>query len=144
MRTAQDIFPTVPINRHLGSTLERCDTGGAVVAMEPRAEYLQEGGAVQGGIVSALADAAAAYALIPTLGPRETMTGVEFKVNFLRGASLEGGTLRATSRLVRRGRKVAVIEVSVAQSGAEVALALFTFLFLPRPANAGYLDPPSA
>src|SRR5262249_39421262 len=131
-------------NRYLGSTLERCDADGAVVAMAPRAEYLQEGGVLQGGIVSALADTAAAYAVIATLEPHETLTGVEFKVNFLRGASVEAGVLRATAHPVRRGRKVAVVEVRVEQSGQEVALALFTFLYLPRPANAGYLDPPTS
>jgi len=141
MRTPHEIFASVPINRYLDSTLERCDAEGAVVSLAPRPEYLQEGNVVQGGIVSALADTAAAYSLITTLPATSTMTGVEFKVNFLRAATLAGGVLRATGRVVRRGRSLAVCEVSVVQAEAEVALALFTFLYLPRAVRPGLLDP---
>ncbi len=144
MPTPQEIFASVPFNRHLAWTLARCEDGGAVVEMAPRPEYLQEGNVVHGGLLSALADTAAAYTLMTTLTPERTMTGVEFKMNFLRPATLDGGVLRATGRVVRRGRSLAVCEVSVAQGAAEVALGLFTFLYLPRPTPANPSDVASA
>jgi uncharacterized protein (TIGR00369 family) len=140
VRTPQEIFASVPFNRHLDWTLARCDDDGAVVEMAPRPEHLQEGNVVHGGLLSALADTTAAYALMTTLSAERTMTGVEFKMNFLRPATLDGGTLRATGRVVRRGRSLAVCEVSVAQADSEVALGLFTFLYLPRAARPGLLD----
>jgi len=140
VRTPHEIFASVPFNRHFDWTLARCDDAGAAVEMAPRPEYLQEGSVVHGGLLSALADTAAAYALMPTLAADRTMTGVEFKMNFLRPATLGGGTLRASGRVVRRGRSLAVCEVRVAQGESEVALGLFTFLYLPRAARPGLLD----
>ena len=140
-KTIEEFFRSVPINRFLGYTLERCDEDSAVISMPPRAEYLQEGQAVQGGIVSALADTTAAYALIPTLPPGMTMTGVEFKINFIRPAKLDHGLLRATGRALRRGRNLAVCEVRVAQADSDVAVALFTFLYLPFTKRQRHAEP---
>lgn len=142
-KTIAEFFDGVPVNRFLGYTLEHCAADQAVISMPTRAEYLQEGQAVQGGIVSALADTAAAYSLIPTLPPGMTMTGVEFKINFIRPAKLEQGPLRATARVVRRGRSLAVCEVGVQQADGEVAVALFTFLYLPIRRH-GLVDPPAS
>ena len=136
MRSFESIekfFHSVPINRFLGYTLESCEADAAVISMPPRSEYLQEGKSVQGGIVSALADTAAAYSVIATLPPGMTTTGVEFKVSFLRAAKLEKGVLRAAGRVLRRGRNLAVCEVVVSQRDIDVAVALFTFLYLPLP-----------
>ncbi len=142
MRRPEDLFARVPIHEFLGFVLERCSEEGAEISMSPRAEFLQEGSVVQGGILSALADTTAAYCLIPTLPPQTTITGVEFKVNFLRPATIAKGLLRARGRVVRRGRNIAVCEVAVEQADSEVALALFTFLYLPLTARPGLLAPP--
>ncbi len=127
-----EFFRSIPVNRFLRYRLRRCEDGEAEVSMPLREEYLQEGRAIQGGIVSALADTCAAYALVPSLGDGETMTGVEFKMNFLRPALLERGDLRARGRVVQRGRSLGIAQVEVHQDGRAVATGLFTFLFVPR------------
>lgn len=126
-------FGQVPANRWLGLRLVSCRPGGAEIAMPVRAEFLQEGGVVHGGIVGALADSCAAYGLVHSLNEGQTMTGVEFKLNFLRPAVLGKGDLVARCRVANRGRRLGVCEVEVAQDGRAVARGLFTFLFLNRP-----------
>ena len=124
-------FTRIPINRHFGFRLLVCARGRSEIAMPVEPQYRQEAGVVQGGIVSAAADAAAAYALLPGLPPGHTMMGVEFKINFLSAARIEGGDLRARGRVVRQGRSLGVSEVEVHQGERQVALGVFTFLFRP-------------
>jgi uncharacterized protein (TIGR00369 family) len=126
-----EFFSRVPINLHLGTRLLACAGGRAEIAMPVLPDYRQEGGVVQGGIVSAAADAAAAYSLLQGLAPGHTMMGVEFKINFLAPALVEGGDLLARARVVRQGRSLGVSEVEVYQGDRQVALGLFTFLFRP-------------
>jgi uncharacterized protein (TIGR00369 family) len=57
------------------------------------------------------------------------LTSIEFKVNFLRPATADGGDVTATSRVIRAGRQIGTCEVTVAQDEQEVARGLFTYLF---------------
>ena len=133
MRDPHALFARVPVNRTLAFTLVSCAEGQAVLTMPVREEYLQENGYLQGGIVSAVADTAAAYALLPTLPEGCGMTGVEFKVNFLRPTLPGRGDLTARARVVRQGRTIGVCQVDVEQEGRAVAVATFTYLFFDRP-----------
>jgi uncharacterized protein (TIGR00369 family) len=130
-------FASVPVNRLFGFELRPQDggEGGAAVAFRPRAEHAQEYGVVHGGIVSALADTAAVYTILPGLAPGERMTSIEFKVNFLAGATPDGGEVVARARLVRKGKTVAVVSVDVHQGPVQVATGLFTYIVV-RPAAA--------
>ncbi len=128
-------FESVPVNRFLGYRLVSCSSEGVELRMPPRAEYAQEGGVVQGGLLGALADTASAYAFVPGLADDEGLTGVEFKINFLRPARPQGGELVARGRVVRRGRRLGVAEVEVEQEGRAVARGTFTYLFHPRRAG---------
>jgi uncharacterized protein (TIGR00369 family) len=120
-------FDDVPFNRALKFELRRRDNDGAEVALPIADWFSQENGVVHGGIISALADTAAVYAV---RGDRN-MTGIEFKINFLRPASMTGGALIAIASIVRRGRTIAVADVDVQQDGQSVAQGLFTYLYVP-------------
>ncbi|HSK81025.1 MAG TPA: PaaI family thioesterase [Thermoanaerobaculia bacterium] len=133
MRDPAALFARVPVNRTLGFTLVSCGEGQAVLTMPVREEYLQENGYLQGGLVSAVADTAAAYALLPGLPEGRGMTGVEFKVNFLRPTLPNRGDLTARAKVVRQGRTIGVCQVDVEQEGRAVAVATFTYLFFDRP-----------
>jgi len=130
--TVKEFFAGIPVNRFLGFELILCEDGRCVITMPVREEFRQEGGVVQGGIVAAFADTASAYAFVPSLGESETMTGVEFKVNFLESAGIDGGHLEATANIVRRGRRLGVSEVRVSQDGRSILTGLFTYLFRKR------------
>jgi acyl-coenzyme A thioesterase PaaI-like protein len=72
------------------------------------------------------------YTVHPFLAPNERMTSVEFKVNFLAGATPEGGDIVGEARLIRKGKTVAVVQVDVHQGEVHVATGLFTYIMLRR------------
>jgi uncharacterized protein (TIGR00369 family) len=129
---ARERFAAVPIARALGMRLDAQSSGEAAVSMDAREDLLQDEGVVQGGVVSALADAAAVHALYPGLPDGVTMTSIEFKINFLRPALPGRGPLVARARVVQRGRRVGLADVEVSQSDRLVAKGLFTYLFFDR------------
>ena len=123
-------FASVPINEFLGFKLESNDPKTACVSFMPERRHTQEYGVVHGGILSALADTAAVYTVHPTLGKEQRMTSIEFKINFLSGATPERGDVVANARLVRRGKTVAVVHVDLHQQDVLVATGLFTYIIL--------------
>jgi uncharacterized protein (TIGR00369 family) len=120
------------VHRMLGlEPLER-SSAAAEVRMAVRPDFLQEEGVVQGGLVAALADAAAVYLLMPELPEDARMTSIEFKLNFLSPA-LEGeGPLVARAEPVKRGKRVGVCRSTVTQGDRAVAEGLFTYLLSGR------------
>ena len=123
-------FAAVPVNRLFGFVLRSYDEESACVVFQPVREHAQEYGVVHGGIISALADTAAVYTIHPFLTGAERMTSIEFKLNFLAGATPERGEVVARGRLVRRGRTVAVVGADVHQGEVHVATGLFTYIIL--------------
>ncbi|MCK6448139.1 MAG: PaaI family thioesterase [Planctomycetes bacterium] len=94
----------------------------------PRRELLQGHAHVHGGVLAALADTAGVWLVYPELAHGVEMTSIEFKLNFLRPATLDAGELVATAKLVKRGRTIALADVDVTQGGELVAKGLFTYL----------------
>ncbi len=121
-----------PVDRLFGYRLLRRSDSTATVAMVVKQDHLQAGGAVQGGILSALADTTAVALLVPNLPNGVGMTSIEFKINFLKAAVLGSEALVARARLVKRGRTIAVCEVNVEQGPDLVAKGLFTYIFFER------------
>jgi acyl-CoA thioesterase len=132
MKDRDQKFLDVPANRYLGFQLISLSAGCARISMEVMQEQLQETGVLHGGIISALADTAAVYALCPDLEPTRTMTSIEFKINFLNAALPGKGTVTAESKVLKRGKRTGVCEVEVSQAGILVAKGIFTYLFFER------------
>jgi len=125
----QEIFNSTPFNRYMNYRLVKRDGQHAIVTMPVRNEYIQESGAVQGGVISSLADTAAAYVLLPeALDGTNRGVGLEFKMNFLYPAFAGKGDLEARSSLVKRGKRVAICDVDVFQGDSYVAKGTFTYL----------------
>jgi uncharacterized protein (TIGR00369 family) len=130
MASADRSFASVPVNQFFEFSLGTHDTKTAQVSFRPERAHTQEYGIVHGGILSALADTAAVYTVHPSLGKEQRMTSIEFKINFLSGATPDRGAVVANARLVRRGRTVAVVHVDLHQQDVQVATGLFTYIIL--------------
>ncbi len=128
MSPAQPRLPHGPIRDFLGLEVLELEEGSATVRLEPRPEFLQEKGIVQGGLLSALADAAAVYGILPGLPEGKSVTSIEFKVNFLRPGRLDAGPITARSNVIRQGRTVALSRVRLLQGERELMDGLFTYL----------------
>lgn len=125
-------FVDVPVNRLFGWQLRSQSSEHAEIVLPLKPDYVQEEGVVHGGIITAAADTAAVYALLPNLPAETTMTSIDLKVNFLRSVLPAGGDLVARSRVVQRGRRVALCDVEVFQDGKLAAKGLFTYLIFDR------------
>jgi len=125
---ADDLFNETAVNRLLGSRLVSRAADRVEVRMLARAAMAQEYGVVQGGMLSALADTAAVYLLIPDAMERGHVHGIEFKMNFLRPARADESELVAVATPVKVGRKIAVCSVDISQGDRLVAQGTFTYL----------------
>ena len=125
-------FDHVPINQYLRWKLRSSTPEGAEVVMSPQGVFAQEYGVVHGGIITAVADTCAVYAIHPFLPANEWMTSVELKINFLRAGRVDGGEIVARSKVIRRGRTIALCDVEVWQDEAMIAKGLFTYVILRR------------
>ena len=126
-----ETFDLIPVSKHLGLKLEALDATTCTVVLDPKIELTQGYGFVQGGVISALADAAGVCCFLPETPDAPgaaNVTSIEFKINFLRPVAPESGRLVARSRVVQRGQKVGVAEVDVVQAGKPIAKGLFTYL----------------
>lgn len=127
-----DDFANTPCNRWLGFRLLERSAERVVIEQTVRTEMLQEGGVVQGGLLTALADTAAVYLLWPDLRENQTMTGTTVSMQFLAGALPSEEPLQAEAVPLRIGRTVAVCESTVRQGSRLVAKGTFTFLLRER------------
>lgn len=125
---AFELFSRTAVNRFLHLRLVSHTPERVEVQVAARPEMGQEYGIVQGGILSALADTAAVYLLLPGAMDRGSVNGVEFKMNFLRPALTDGSDLTATATPVKIGRRIAVCSVDVTQGERLVAQGTFTYL----------------
>ena len=125
---AEDLFARTGSNRFLGARLVSRAPDRVEVHMAARPEMAQEYGVVQGGILTALADTATAYLLLPDAMDRGHVNGVELKMNFLRPARPDGSDLVAVATPVKIGRTIAVFSVDITQGDRHVAHGTFTYL----------------
>lgn len=126
----QHAFANVPAHQLLGLRITHQSKERTVVEMDGSQEHTQDPGIVQGGILSVLADAAAANLFEPYLPENIHTTSIEFKMNFLRPVLADGGRVVARASALRRGRRVSVAEVEILQKEMMVAKGLFTYLMV--------------
>ena len=132
MHDLAERFANTPCNRWLGLELLTCSPERVELRWRVRAEFLQEEGVVQGGLLTSFADTAAVYLLWPFLPANRIMTGTGCTMNFL-GAALPGEEpLCAIAEPVRIGSTLAVCESTITQGPRLIAKGSFTFLIRDR------------
>jgi uncharacterized protein (TIGR00369 family) len=112
----------VPFNRLLGIKGESASNGRAVLVLPVRAEHVGDPRrpALHGGVLSSLIDTAGGVAAWSVLGPHESVSTVDLRVDYLEPAAL-GGPLRAEAELVRKGNRVCHVRIALTQEGVLVA-----------------------
>ncbi len=98
--------------------------------------HLNPHGVVHGGVLYAMADTGMGAAVYSRLEPDESCATIEVKMVYL--GAVRSGVLECETRLVQRGRRVAVLESEVRNGERLVAKALGTFaIFEDRAAERG-------
>jgi uncharacterized protein (TIGR00369 family) len=103
---------SAPVTDLVGAFPVSFGDGKAVFEMDAGKRHHNPMGTVHGGILCDIADAAMGFAFASTLGPGESFTTLELKINFLR--PVFEGKLTASARVVHRGRTVGMVECEVA------------------------------
>ncbi|MEO7000548.1 MAG: PaaI family thioesterase [Ktedonobacterales bacterium] len=104
-------IPTPPIGELLGFVPGAIGNGESLVTLEASARHANPMGTLHGGVLCDIADAAMGLAFASTLGPGESFTTLELKINFLR--PVWNAQLRAIGRVIKRGRAVGLVECDV-------------------------------
>ena len=102
---------TAPAAELVGFRAVSFGEGKAVFEMDADERHHNPMGTVHGGILCTLADSAMGFAFASTLGPGESFTTLELKMNYLR--PVFSGRLVASARVVHRGKMVGLVECDV-------------------------------
>ena len=115
----------------IGARVAEVEPGHAAVELDVHAGHRHEGGIVQGGVITQIADAAMGMALMTRQADGMTNTTIELKINFLR--PVVDGRLRAVGRVVDIRKTLLFAEADVLDDdGRMVARASSTCLAVQR------------
>ena len=103
-------LPKPPIADLLGFDITEAETGKAVFECVPEFKHYNPIGTVHGGLAMTLLDSCMSCAIQTTLAKGEMYTTLEAKVNLVRGITKDTGPIRATGRLIHRGRTTGTAE----------------------------------
>lgn len=124
----QDLMRLPPYHRWLGVELVRAGAGEVAVRLPYRPEFQgdEAGNNIHGGIIAALADIAACFAVISAVG--HDVPTLDLRLDYLRMAPT-GEELTAVGRVLKAGRSIGVADVEVRAGGGRlVAAARGTFM----------------
>ena len=119
-----------PWARRFNVRIEKMEPGFARLVMPFSPDFCHGLKVVQGGIVTSIADAAVAHAIMPMLDEGQACTTVELKINFLAPVTKED--MVAEARVVKKGRQIVLGEADVkSPEGKHFARVLTTYMIIP-------------
>ncbi|MCX2696204.1 MULTISPECIES: PaaI family thioesterase [Ochrobactrum] len=106
--------------------------GAATMHLHANDQHLRPGGTVSGPSLFALADVAAYAAILAHIGPVALAVTTNLNINFLRKA--DPGTVQAVARILKLGKRLAVLDVSLTSGETNdlIAHATATYSIPPR------------
>lgn|SRR5487761_567536 len=131
---AEGTFPPPPIAQLLGMRLSKVERGLVSFECTPDESVYNPIGLVHGGFVCTLADTVTGCAVHTTLDAGTAYSSIDITVNFLRPVTLASGTLLATGRVTKPGRRVALAAAEIHDAdGRLVATATSNCLVMTPP-----------
>jgi acyl-CoA thioesterase len=123
LKKLKELGKNEPVASFLGMKLLELSPGFARVSMTMKPMYLNFNGMIFGGIISAVADQAFAYATNSVINPN---VATQFNIHFIAAAG-EKDELTAECRVLKSGKRVCVSEIKVInQAGKLIATATGT------------------
>ncbi len=119
-----------PLAEQLHITNDGAQDGRSVYKLDVSPDLLNPHGVLHGGAVYVMVDYSMGGATMSVLPPGDICATIEIKISYL--ASVRGGTLRAETGIIKRGRRVVFLESKVAdEDGKLVATASGSFAVIP-------------
>jgi uncharacterized protein (TIGR00369 family) len=124
-------FPQIHTDGRVFSVIDIAP-GTVSMRFDPSERHLRPGGTVSGPALFTLADVTAYASIIAHIGPVALAVTTNLNINFLRLPKPEPTT--CTCRILKLGKRLAVIEASIFQTNSEelVAHATATYSIPPR------------
>ena len=135
MELKEIIKGTSPFAEMLGVRVDQFGDGAGQCTLEIREEMLNMHRAVHGGVIYSLADIGMGVALHSLLDQGEQCSTVEIKMNYFVPA--RGKRLVCASRVLRKGKSIAVLEAEIKDRGRLIAKGLGTFAVLSAAGRSG-------
>ncbi|MGO4440625.1 PaaI family thioesterase [Rhizobium sp. RAF56] len=108
------------------------EDGRLTMSLRPMERHLRPGGTISGPTLFALADVAAYAVVLAHIGPVALAVTTNLTMNFLRRPVLK--PLHCTARLLKLGKRLAVIEMSIFQDDPDELVAHATATYsIPSP-----------
>ena len=114
-----------PFLELVGVVFEKVDAGSTRCFLDITDKLLNSQRLVHGGVTYTLADCGMGGAAVGSLGAGETVRTVESQIIYFREAGR--GKLVCDSRVVHKGKRIAIVESEITHRGQLVAKALGTF-----------------
>lgn len=115
----------------IGARIVAAEEGSVVVELDASERHHHPGGVVQGGIITAIADAAMGISLMTAQPAGEANTTIELKINFIRPVT--HGRLRAIGKVVEIRKSLLFSEADVYdEEDRLVAHATSTCIAIPN------------
>ena len=125
MQQPSDPFSDAPIARLLGFDVLPGGPGEATVVIDCGVKHHNPMGRAQGGLLSAVADAAMGIAFARTLTDGQDFSTIELKINFIR--PVVTGRVEARAKVIERGLRIGFVECELLnERGKRVATATST------------------
>lgn len=120
MAMRDGLLPPAPIAETLGMVNFDGEPGSIFVELDPEHRHYNPLGSVHGGVISTLLDTAAGCSVHSTLAAGELYTSLDLSVKFLRPATVDSGRLRATGKVIQRGRRTALAEAQLVDASGKL------------------------
>ncbi len=114
-----------PFGELIGLDFARCGDGFTRGVLEVREKHLNPHNVVHGGVIYAMADTGMGGAVYSCLHEDELCATVEIKIVYI--APVSTGRLTCDTRLVHRGKRIAILESEVRNGDRLIAKATGTY-----------------
>ncbi|MFC5502911.1 PaaI family thioesterase [Lysinimonas soli] len=128
-------LPAPPIAQLLGMRIGRVLDGEVDFTLEPHPSHYNPIGVVHGGVLSTVLDTVTGCAVHSTLPAGSGYTSIDLNVSYLRGVTLDSGTLTFTGRVIKRGRRVMFASAEGVDARGEVVATATSSLLVMHPSN---------
>jgi len=114
-----------PFGELIGLSFSQLENGHSRCALQVTDKLLNPNRVLHGGVIYSLADTGMAGALHMDLNENESCATVEISIVYL--AAVTAGTITCDTRLVKRSKRIAILQSEVENDGRLVAKALGTY-----------------
>jgi uncharacterized protein (TIGR00369 family) len=124
--------PIEPCMAILGVKLAAVEPGEITMTLDPGEQHYDHSGAVQAGILAALTDTAAGYAIHTKTALGVRCATLELQVSLLEPITIASGRISCVGRAIRVGARTATAEARIFDSAGRLcALMSTSFIVLP-------------